>query len=239
MPLGTSRLFFAVIVLTCRLNVPIALHAQSGGATSAYGGQPFHDERYSEGPQSIPGKLQCAYYDAGGEAIAYHDADAVNHGSGELNKLDGSYEHAFRMKEGVDISYTKIGREIPVDDSPYNLVTPPKKQLYVGWTEPGEWINLTVSVREAGSYNVDFLYASHQGGQISLELDGKPLAPPLTITSTASASDPLNWRQWHHWNLATNLAQVELPTGVHVLKVRILTEGQMNLAYFDFHKVTK
>ena len=80
------------------------------------------------------------------------------------------------MKEGVDISYTKIGREPQVDDSPYNLVTPPKEQLYVGWTEPGEWINLTVNVREAGRYSVDFLYTSHQGGQIGLELDGKPLA---------------------------------------------------------------
>src|SRR5664279_1372223 len=239
MPIGTSRLFFAVIASAFLLNGPIALYAQSSSTTSTYAGQPFHDARYSGGPQPIPGKVQCAYYDVGGEGFAYHDADAVNHGSGELNKLDGSYEHAFRVKEGVDISYTKIGREPAVDDNPYNLVTPPKEQLYVGWTEPGEWINLTVNVREAGSYNVDFLYTSHQGGQIGLELDGKPLASPLTITSTANASDPLNWRQWHHWNLATNLARVELPAGVHVLKVRILTEGQMNLAYFDFRKITK
>jgi len=27
-------------------------------------------------PQKIPGKLQCAYYDFGGEGIAYHDTDA-------------------------------------------------------------------------------------------------------------------------------------------------------------------
>ena len=66
-------------------------------------------------------QLQCAYYDVGGESVAYHDADAVNHGSGELNKLDGSYEHAFRMKERVDISYTKIGRHPQVDDSPVQL----------------------------------------------------------------------------------------------------------------------
>ena len=116
------------------------------------------------------------------------------------------------------------------------MVAPPKEQLYVGWTEPGEWINQTVNVREAGPYSVDFLYTSHQGGQIGLELDGKPLASPLTVTSTANAADPLNWRQWHHWNLARDLAQADLLAGVHVLTVRILTEGQMNLAYFDFRK---
>lgn len=237
MSLGSSRFFFAALASTCFLISPLASHAQSSGFPSTYAGQPFHDERYPGGPQSIPGKVQCAYYDTGGEGVGYHDTDAVNHGSGELNKLDGSYEHAFRVKEGVDISYTKIGRQPPVDDSPYNLITPPKEQPYVGWTEPDEWINLTVNVREAGRYTVDFLYTSHQGGQIGLELDGKPLTPPLTVTSTANAVDPLNWRQWHHWNLATNLAQVELPAGVHVLKVRILTEGQMNLAYFDFHKM--
>src|SRR5271169_3522324 len=148
-----------------------------GGSSSSgnYTGQPFHDERYAEGPQAIPGKLQCAYYDAGGEGIAYHDSDAVNHGSGELNPLDGSYLHAFRVHEGVDISYVKVGRQPAVDDNPFNLVAPPAEQLYVGWTRPGEWLKFTINVREAARYSVDFLYTSHQGGQIGLDLDGKPL----------------------------------------------------------------
>ena len=235
MPTGTPCIFVAIFFSAFLLTVALSSQAQSS-VPAAYAGQPFHDERYSGGPQSIPGKVQCAYYDMGGEGVVYHDKDAVNHGSGELNPLNGTYEHAFRVKEGVDISYTKIGREPQVDDNPYNLVEPPKEQLYVGWTEPGEWINLTVNVREAGRYSVDFLYTSHQGGQIGLELDGKPLASPLSITSTANAADPLNWRQWHHWNVAKDLAQVDLPAGVHVLKVTILTEGQMNLAYFDFRK---
>lgn len=238
MAIAAPRLFVAILASASFWAVLPISQAQS--ATPApYAGQPFRDERYAGGPQAIPGKVQCAYYDVGGEGVAYHDVDPVNHGSGELNKLNGTYEHAFRVKEGVDISYTKIGREPQVDDNPYNLVAPPKEQLYVGWTEPREWINLTINVREAGRYTVDFLYTSHQGGQIGLELDGKMLTSPLSITSTANAADPLNWRQWYHWNLAKDLAQVELPAGVHVLTVRILTEGQMNLAYFDFRKITK
>jgi hypothetical protein len=61
----------------------------------------------------------------------------------------------------------------------------------------------------------------------------------VSLESTANASDPLAWRQWHHWNLAKDIAEVELPAGGRVLTVPILTEGEMNLAYFDFHKATK
>jgi hypothetical protein len=53
----------------------------------------------------------------------------VNHGSGELNPVDGSYLHAFRVHEGVDISYVKVGRQTPVDDNPFNVVAPPAEQL--------------------------------------------------------------------------------------------------------------
>jgi len=37
---------------------------------------PYRDSRYSAGPQGIPGMVQCAYYDLGGEGVAYHDSDA-------------------------------------------------------------------------------------------------------------------------------------------------------------------
>ena len=41
----------------------------------SYKGEPYHDSRYSAGPQKIPGRVLCAYYDLGGEAVAYHDID--------------------------------------------------------------------------------------------------------------------------------------------------------------------
>ena len=82
--------------------------------------------------------------------MAYHDTDATDHGSGALNPPNGEYLNEFRMHEGVDISYTKFKGPIPIDNSPYDLVTPPPDQLYVGCTEPGEWFNLTVNVKRAG-----------------------------------------------------------------------------------------
>jgi len=112
--------------------------------------------------------------------------------------------------------------------------TPPENQLYVGWTEPGEWFNLTVQVARPGVYTADLLYTSNRGGTISLDVNGKDTTGRVAIVSTFNASDPVAWRQWHHWNVAPGLIRVRLPAGKSVLTAHILTEGNMNLAYFDF-----
>jgi hypothetical protein len=101
---------------------------------------------------------------------------------------------------------------------------------------PGEWFNITVNVRKAGWYSADLLYTSNRGGTISLDVNGQPATGPLTIESTYNSADPIAWRQWHHWNLAPAIAKTKLPRGKNVVTVHILTEGQMNLAYFDFKK---
>ncbi len=201
---------------------------------SDYRGTPFSDEHYHDGAQKIPGKVMCAYYDLGGEGVAYHDSDAKNNGSGALNPADGSYLNEFRMREGVDISYTKYHDVDPIDNNPFNLFQPPQGLLYVGWTEPGEWFNLTVDVARAGDYAADLLYTSNRGGTISLAVNGKDATGPLTIRSTANANDPIAWRQWHHWNIAKDLAKLKLSSGRNVLTVHVMTEGNMNFAYFDF-----
>jgi hypothetical protein len=41
---------------------------------------------------------------------------------------------------------------------------------------------------------------------------------------------------WNHWNIAPGLVKLRLPKGKSVLTVHILTNGQMNLATFDFKK---
>jgi len=204
------------------------------GQEQHYRGKPFHDSMYHGGPQKIPGRVQCPYYDLGGEGVAYHDTDARNRGSGELNPADGTYLNQFRMSEGVDTSYTKFHRDVEIDDNPFNLVMPPENQLYAGWTEPGEWFKVTVKVARAGTYTMDLLYTSNRGGTISLDLDGNKLTDPLEIASTKNDADPLAWRQWHHWNLMKEMAVVSLPKGKHVLTIHILTNGNMNLAYLDF-----
>ena len=220
------RLFALGAVIACA----ISGKCQSGG----YSGRPFMDAVYQGGAQKIPGKVQCAYYDFGGEGVAFHTEDTKNKGSGSFNKPDGTYLNEFRMNEAVSISYTKFNHSTLIDDNPFNLVKPAANQLYVGWTKPGNWINMTVEVREAGEYVIDLLYTSHQGGNIALEWNGKPMAGPIAVESTFNAAEPIKWRNWHHWNLMKSIAKVSLPRGTGVLTLRILTEGNMNLAYLDF-----
>lgn len=229
------RLFIAS--LSAAFLVGVAAAQPGADFVSHYKGTPFHDTKYNSGPQKIPGTVMCAYYDLGGEGVAYHDTDAKNNGSGALNPANGTYLNEFRMNEGVDTSYTKFGLDPKIDDTPYDKVTPPAGLLYVGWTEPGEWFNLTVDVAETDEYSVDLLYTSNRGGMISLDVNGKPAGGPLKIASTYDAADPVAWRQWHHWNVAHDLARVHLDNGRNVVTVHTVSEGQMNYATLEFKRV--
>ncbi|MDR1948789.1 MAG: hypothetical protein LBQ38_05305 [Spirochaetaceae bacterium] len=211
---------------------------------------PFYDEKWPGGPQLVPGRIMCAYYDMGGEGIAYHDSDAVNHGSGELNQKGNaapsqstgstpvdesrlSYLNNFRINEGVDTSYVKYRDGI--DNSPYNLILPEKDMFYVGWTVPGEWLTYTISVLSSGRYGVELLYTSYSGGKIALEIDGTAVS--CDIISTYSADDPIDWRQWHHWNKQP-VGEFTLTKGLHVLTLTTVEQGNMNYGYLEFKSLT-
>ena len=228
-----SRSFLQALSLSL-LIARVATPAVAGSFKGTYKGTPYKDSRQKGEAQRIPGRVHCAYYDLGGEGVAYHDSDTKNNGSGTLNPADGSYLNQFRMDEGVDTSYTKFNDQI--DNSPYEPVQPEEGLLYVGWTEPGEWFNITVEVTESSVYTADLLYTSNRGGTISVDVNGKAATKPLAIQSTYNASDPVAWRQWHHWNIARNILKLRLPAGKNVLTVHILSQGNMNLAYFDFKK---
>jgi hypothetical protein len=200
--------------------------------SNRYQGTPYEDAEYKGGMQRIPGKVYCAYYDLGGEGIAWHDETPENHGSGALNPLDGSYLHGFRVDEGVDISYTKSNG---IDDSEFNFVEPPMNLLYVGWTVPGEWTKYTVYVEETGKYDVQLLYTSNRGGKIALAVNDVDIISDAVITSTYRDDDPTDWRQWHHWNIAP-LGEVTLKKGKQILTLRTVEEGQMNYAWLEFSR---
>jgi hypothetical protein len=204
----------------------IALISSSFIYKALNSGKPWQNK-----PQRIPGKIECEYYDLGGEGVAYHDSDSVNNGSGKLNPANGSFLNEFRMKEGVDISYTKSH---DIDNNPYSKVFPKMDQLYVGWTVPGEWINYTVKVDRTANYKLGLMYTANGDGIIALDVDGKEIAKDLKITSTHNDRDTVQWRQWHHWNKTDSLAVVRLEKGTHVLTLHVVANGNMNFDYLEF-----
>ena len=105
-----------------------------------YAGRPFRDSVYTKGAQIIPGRVELAYYDLGGEGVAYHDSTPENEGA-KLNHTTGhwrpgvsAYIAFFRENEGVDISYTKDW----ADFNHPNKVDPAVNQLYIGWQSEGD-----------------------------------------------------------------------------------------------------
>lgn len=208
----------------------LLLLAACGAVTAARGGEPFRDAVRGGGPQRIPGAVFCAYYDLGGEGVAFHDTDGENQGSGKLNPADGSYLNEFRRHEGLDISYTK---QLPDRESPSNQVTPPLGLLYVGWNEPGEWFNLTVETAAAGDYVADLLYTAQRDASISIAVNGM-LGMVIPLASTFDPAETIPWRQWHHWAVARDSVALALPKGTSVLTVRIVRGGNINLATLLF-----
>lgn len=169
------------------LAVVVAISGGRGAAEvpSEYRGRPFADAFHKTGTPEIPGLIQCALFDLGGEGVAYHDTDAANNGSGKLNLEPGhqrahagEYVWHFRRNEGVDLSFVKDWADL----NHTNLVSPPINQFYIGWTEDGEWCNYTVQVSRPGIYRVRALYA-FQTNTVSFDLNGRPAAtcrlPPL------------------------------------------------------------
>lgn len=209
--------------------ISIFLFSLNSFAAVTYKGKAWKDSI-----QQIPGKIQCEYYDRGGEGVAYHDTDSINEGSGKLNPPNGSYLNEFRINEAVDISYTKSNE---TDNNPYNMVEPIMEQLYVGWTNHGEWLKYTINVNKSGIYNVGLMYTACGDGGIAFELDGKKLTSELKVPTTRTDKEPVAWRQWHHWNYIDALTRVKLAKGVHVLTLKTVSNGNMNYDFISFKNV--
>lgn len=218
--------FFSSILMLLLANVfVLSTFAQ---VPKDYKGLPFKDDIYSQGPQVIPGRVELAYYDLGGEGIAYHDVTTENEGS-KLNHEVHEYGRHwrpgipayivfFRENEGVDISYTKDW----ADFNHPNKVDPRVNQLYIGWQEDGEWTNYTVNVLTPGKYRIITIYGNKDNGS-ELWINNK-LACKLLL--------PEDTGNWHNWTQATVGEIVFETAGVQLLTLKY-NKGS-NLGFLDF-----
>lgn len=198
------------------------------GYPAEYQGRPFADAYHRAGVPNIPGIVQCALYDQGGEGVAFHDTDSINNGSGKLNLEPGhqrahagEYLWHFRKDEGVDLSFVKDWADL----NHTNLVSPHINQLYIGWTENGEWCNYTVNVARPGTYRIRALY-SFQTNVVTFDLNGRP---------AASCRLPVPTANYHQWNVAT-IGSIAFPESGRQLLTFHYGKGN-NFAYFEFEPV--
>ena len=141
---------------------------------------------FTGSPLAIPGTIQAEDFDGGGEGAAYHDASRGNDGN------------AYRATD-VDIEATED------TGAGWN----------VGWAEPGDWLEYTVSIAAAGTYTIEARVASPAaGGTFHVEVDGFNKTGAMIVPETGG------WQTW------TTLSQpVALDAGVHILRLNFDAQG--------------
>lgn len=137
-------------------------------------------------------------YEGGiGQNISYFDATTSNDAG------------TFRAPEYVDAAPT------------------PGEGNTVSFIDDGEWIEYTVNVAQAGTYNLSIRYASGNaagGGPFHIEVDGNTVANNITVGFTSS-----NWSVW----ATKQVNGVILPAGQHVIRLAF-DKGGFNIGKISF-----
>ena len=156
--------------------------------SSSGGGGPVTSTPYGGTPAAVPGLIQAENFDEGGSGVAYADISPTNDG--------GKY----RTNVSVDIESTAdVGGGYDV-----------------GWARAGEWLNYTVDVSTAGTYDLDIRVASpNVGGTFHIEVNGVDKTGPISMPSTGG------WQTWR----TIRVSGVTLNAGTQVWRVVIDTNS--------------
>jgi beta-glucosidase-like glycosyl hydrolase len=150
----------AVAVLAALTLVNAAQHAAYGAADAPFGGT----------AAAVPGTVQAANYDTGGQGVAYN----VTSANGSAN----SYR-----SDGVDLEDTADTQDTSPAGGAYDL----------GWTTPGQWFNYTVDVSTAGTYTVAFRLSSPYGITDALHIAN---SSGTTLTGAVAVPNTGGYETW-------------------------------------------
>lgn len=158
---------------------------------------------YGGTPHAIPGTIQFEDFDDGGQDSAYYDTSPGTSVDPAVN---------YRADEDVDIEdCTDTG-------GGYNL----------GYTIAGEWLEYTVTVAGAGTYDIDLRVASDGANKtLTLAMDGTTIANDVAVPNTGG---------WQTWETVT-ITDVTLVAGTQIMRVTIGAEDYVNMNYIQFTAV--
>jgi hypothetical protein len=169
---------------------------------------------------AVPGKIAAVGYDA-----APGDApDIAFHKNGKLSK-----SNVRKSTDSVGIAQFNKGHVTTKGEAEA------PDQVYVGWTQAGEWLKYTLDVKEAGTYII--------GGKVSAGSTGATLR--FTFTSGADSGEveiPTTTgfqpgvEVYHVWETLDHLGEVTLPAGRCVMTVTVGKTAGMNFETFTLTK---
>ena len=164
----------------------------------AIGTTPIAQSPYS-GVISIPGKIEMENYDNGGQNVAFNDVSGTNEG------LAGTRADAVDLETCTDAG----------------------GGLNLSYTAAGEWLEYSVNVAAAGSYNFALRVAATTAGKtFHIELDGTNVTGTITVPNTGG---------WQTWQTVT-VNNIALTSGNKILRV-VFDAGDFNLNYANITTV--
>jgi Carbohydrate binding module (family 6) len=121
-----------------------------------------------------------------------------------------------RFNEGVanvayfDLTPANSGGVFRTTDVDIQATTDTGGGYNVGWVDPGEWLNYTVSIAAPGSYTLDVRVAAiTAGGTFRVNVNGVNVTGPLSVPNTGG---------WQSWTTVTKTG-ISLAAGPHVLRL--------------------
>ncbi|HXC84252.1 MAG TPA: carbohydrate-binding protein [Trebonia sp.] len=159
---GGRRIGFVVLAVAVLTALPLTgvVHSAASAATGTpYGGT----------PAAVPGTVQAANYDTGGQGVAYNVTS--------VNGTANSYR-----SDGVDLEATADTVDTGVAGGAYDI----------GWTATGQWFHYTVNVATAGTYTVALRLSSPYGITDALHIansSGTNLSGAVAIPNTGGYQD--------------------------------------------------
>ena len=159
---------------------------------------PYLNNIISIPSQSIEAGNYDVYEGGIGQNISYFDVSATNEAS-----------TTFRTNEYVDAS-TIAG-----------------EGNTVSYIAEGEWLEYTVNIEQAGTYDLAFRYASGNpsgGGPFHIEIDGKIMANNITVAFTNA-----NWNTW----ATKTVTGIILPAGKHIIRL-VFDKAGFNIGRLSF-----
>ena len=176
--------------------------------------QPHTEETIPFEQVNLPGTVFMTNFDLGRHGIAYFDTDYANYG-GSTGSFAFWNQGWWYRNDAVDIEKTSI---------------PGGNGFNIGFIEKGEWLNYTVTIDQAGVYDIDLQFASTQSGaKFHIGLDGADVTPIYSLGSTGG------WTDFEMYQVNG----IILPAGTHTITFYMDGGASANFSRMDFKMVSE